>query len=125
MNILLDTHIYLWWLEDSTQLSKKARHFINEAKCTYISAASIWEIAIKIGTGKLQGDLNKIISSINKNNFIELPIRFSHISSLVELPDIHRDPFDRMLIAQAISEPLKLITADKTLAVYSDLIELI
>ncbi len=89
------------------------------------SSASIWECSIKIKLKKLDGDVNAIIEAISESGFFELPIISAHAAALVTLPDFHRDPFDRMLIAQAISEPLTLLTADGQLGKYSELVEVI
>jgi PIN domain nuclease of toxin-antitoxin system len=125
MRLLLDTHIYLWCIQGNPHLSKDARNMISEADEVYVSSASIWEIAIKINIGKLEANLNKIVSTINDSGFLELPVTAKHASATLQLPNLHRDPFDRMLIAQAVSEPLRLLTADKALKQYSDLIEVI
>ncbi|WP_397601267.1 type II toxin-antitoxin system VapC family toxin [Silvanigrella sp.] len=125
MKILLDTHILLWVLEDSKKLSKKAREIIDNASEVYISSVSAWEIMIKVQIGKLDIDLNNIQKIFRESNFIELSLKLEHILELKNLPDYHKDPFDRMLIAQALNEPLKLITADATVKKYSDIIELV
>jgi PIN domain nuclease of toxin-antitoxin system len=125
MRILLDTHIVLWALLDSNKLSKKAHKIIESASEVYISPVSLWEIAIKVNIGKLQVDIIRIKEKIFESNYIELPLKFDHIFGLNNLPDIHKDPFDRILIAQALSEPLKLITADVLVKKYSELVELV
>ena len=125
MHILLDTHIYIWWLKDDAHLSKKARSIIVDADVVYISSISIWEAAIKIRLGKLDANIKELINSIESEGFLELPLTADHAALVAELPDYHRDPFDRILIAQAIYEPLRFITADCSLPKYSDLIELI
>ena len=121
MHVLLDTHIFIWWLNDDIHLSKKARLLIDEADDIYVSSASIWEAAIKIQLGKLDVDINLLVSSIASEGFIELPVSVKHAASVLTLPHHHRDPFDRILIAQAMSEPLRFITADQSLQDYSDL----
>lgn len=125
MRILLDTHIYLWVLTDDKMLSAKARDILYSSSEIYISSASIWEAAIKIKLKKLKADLNLLVTSIGASGFIELPITSEHALALDELPEIHNDPFDRILIAQAITEPLKLITSDKLLKDYSALVEIV
>ena len=125
MHLLLDTHVLLWWFSADPHLSKKAISLITEAEEVYVSSASIWEASIKKRLGKLDVDLSLITTSLEKEGFIELPVRICHTLQTLSLPEIHRDPFDRILIAQAISEPLRLVTADGTLQKYSDLIELI
>ncbi len=125
MRILLDTHIFLWAINDDPKLSKKARTLILEATETYISSASIWEAAIKIKIGKLDIKIDKLVGAIKDSGFLELPIAIAHAAAISSLPQIHRDPFDRILVAQAMSEPLRLISADKILRQYSDLVDLV
>lgn len=125
MRILLDTHVYLWWLEDSSNLSPSVASAIATADQVFVSTASIWEATIKSGIGKLSVDIDKLIAEIVSNGFQELPVNMQHVAALARLPAIHKDPFDRMLLAQAISEPLRLLSADKILASYSDLVDLI
>ena len=122
MRLLLDTHIYIWALMDSRKLTKAARQAILDADDVFVSAASIWEAAIKPRLGKLDVDVNLLASEIQASGFIELPVRATHAAMMRELPDIHGDPFDRLLIAQAMSEPLRLMTADAQLAAYSELV---
>lgn len=125
MRILLDTHVYLWWLQDSVQLSKSARQKIMTATEVYVSSASIWEASIKAGIGKLDVDVDVLVAEIITNGFQELPVTAIHAAKVRHLPDIHRDPFDRILVAQALCEPLQLLTADGILAGYSELIEMV
>lgn len=125
MRILLDTHIYLWWLTDSPRLSASAKDTIKNATAVYISSASVWEAGIKIATGKLEANIEELIDSIKPNGFIELPISAAHAKQAAQLPDIHRDPFDRMLVAQATCEPLRLLTADIQITKYSELVDLV
>lgn len=125
MRILLDTHVYLWWLQDHQNLSKTARARITGASKVYISSASIWEATIKVGIGKLAVDVNQLVTEIDNNGFDELPISAKHAAMVAQLPDIHRDPFDRILVAQALCEPLRLLTADGILGSYSELVETI
>ncbi|RYE72732.1 MAG: type II toxin-antitoxin system VapC family toxin [Oxalobacteraceae bacterium] len=123
MRILLDTHVYLWWLQDSPKLSNVARVRIDSASKVYISSASIWEATIKAGIGKLEVDVNQLVAEITNCGFDELPILARHAAMVAQLPDIHRDPFDRILVAQALCEPLRLLTADGILGGYSELVE--
>jgi len=122
MRILLDTHIYLWWLDDSPQLSMAARTMIQEAETVYISSATLWEAVIKIGLGKLEADPAELVAGIRASGFEPLPITPEHALALPGLANHHKDPFDRMLIAQAISEPLRLVTMDGFLSAYSELV---
>ena len=125
MRLLLDTHIYLWCVENDRRLLKKTRDLILQAEEIYVSSVSIWEAVIKMKLGKLTVNINELINAISKSGFIELPVTAKHALEVSHLPDLHRDPFDRMLIAQAISEPLRFLTADSALQEYSELIELI
>ncbi len=101
------------------------RSRILHASEVYVSSASIWESTIKIKLKKLDGDVKKIVESIVESGFLELPITAIHAAAVATLPDIHRDPFDRILIAQAVSEPLTFFTADAQLKQYSELVEVI
>ncbi len=125
MRVLLDTHIIIWALLDSENLSADARKMIEGASQIYVSSASIWEMSIKMGLGKLEVDLDEVIHELHRMGVTELPVSWAHCNQLKQLPDHHRDPFDRMLISQAMSEPLALITHDKTLSLYSDLVRLV
>ncbi len=114
---LLDTHAFIWWIEDSPKLSPVANNTISklENKC-YLSLASVWEMAIKISLGKLKlaTSLKSFITeNIAANDFKMLPIDFSHINRIESLPFHHRDPFDRLLIVQAMAEKMSIISADK------------
>ena len=118
MQILLDTHILLWWLADSSKLSRKARELIADpANTIIVSAATAWEISIKQTLGKIsiEGDLE---TEVRANGFGSLPIGFSHAAATKGLPANHRDPFDRILIAQAQVENLSILTADRHIPKY-------
>lgn len=125
MRILLDTHIYLWWLEDSPALSKSARQIIESAEIVYVSSASIWEAVIKIGLNRLDVEAEDLVAGIKESGFVELPVKAEHALSLLQLNNYHKDPFDRILVAQAISEPLHLLSSDSVLAQYSELVTLV
>jgi PIN domain nuclease of toxin-antitoxin system len=125
MRLLLDTQVYLWWLADSRRLNAAARGVISRADAVFISAASLWEAAVKVAIGKLDADVDELVAGIVASGFTELPIRVTHATTLSRLATHHRDPFDRMLVAQAVTEPLRLLTADKTLRRYTDLVDLI
>jgi PIN domain nuclease of toxin-antitoxin system len=125
VRLLLDTHIFLWAVTDSRRLSADARSTISAADEVYVSAASIWEAAIKAGLGKIQGDMTELAESIAASGFLELPVTALHAASVARLPQHHRDPFDRLLIAQALAEPLVLLTADPSLLQYSELVRLV
>lgn len=123
MRLLLDTHIFLWSISDDERLSRKARSKIMQAADVYVSSASIWEVAIKVKLGKLQADVLKLVEAITSSGFVELPVTAYHAATVATLADLHRDPFDRILIAQALSEPLTLLTGDAQLKGYSDLVD--
>lgn len=125
MRLLLDTHIFLWWVREDKRLPKISVDKIKDAEEVYMSSASIWEIAIKMRLGKISGDMNALIEEIDNSHFLELPVTSEHAAATLGLPDIHRDPFDRILIAQAISEPLVFLTADPKLKKYSELVEVV
>ncbi len=125
MHLLLDTHIFLWWERDDRKLPQKARSMIRDADRIYISSVSIWEASIKTQLGKLSVDIEQLIEKISSDGFIELPLTTQHVAALSKLPNLHQDPFDRILIAQALSEPLKFLTADKVLRKYSDIVEVV
>lgn len=125
MRLLLDTHIFLWCIKGDAKLSKTIRSKILHASEVYVSSASIWESTIKITLKKLEGDVNEIVEAIVESGFLELPITALHAAAVATLPDIHRDPFDRILIAQTICEPLTFLTADALLKNYSELVEVI
>lgn len=125
MNILLDTHIALWAITDSPRLSKRARELIKSPKSTvWISAATIWEISIKHGLG--HGDMpvtgQDALRYFRESGDRFLPIEPEHAACVQELPAHHADPFDRILVAQALAEPMRLPTHDPVLARYSDTI---
>jgi len=116
--LLLDTHVLLWWLADDPRLGGKASAAIREGKNqVYVSAASAWEASIKKALGKLEmpEDLDNIVED---ERFLKLPISFYHGQVAGQLPPHHRDPFDRMLVAQAQTEGLTIVTADADIALY-------
>jgi PIN domain nuclease of toxin-antitoxin system len=121
VNLLLDTHILLWWLSDDPRLGKTARHWIaEEAQSVFVSTASLWEISLKAAKGKLRADLRQIDQEIEKGDYTYLPVEPAHVLQLSELPPHHADPFDRLLVAQAIAENLRLLTGDAALECYGD-----
>lgn len=125
MRLLLDTHIFLWWSNGDKRLPKISLEKIKGADEVYVSSASIWEIAIKMGLGKISGNMRALVQEIYNSHFLELPFTSQHATATLGLPALHRDPFDRILIAQAISEPLVFLTADPKLQEYSELVEVI
>lgn len=118
MNLLLDTHVLLWWLDDNPVMSEKARGVIAEgSNMVFVSAASIWEIRIKEALGKLKIPRN-FQEVLKSQSFEMLPVTVEHAHAVAGLPLIHRDPFDRMLIAQSRLEKLTLISHDRILKKY-------
>lgn len=119
MAVLLDTHTFLWWCEDAPELSRKARKAIVNNDC-FVSMATFWEVAIKISLGKLRlptAAERYLPEQISINGFETLDIRFRHTMGVISLPWRHRDPFDRLLAAQAIEEDLPVVSRD---AVFED-----
>jgi PIN domain nuclease of toxin-antitoxin system len=127
MNLLLDTHVALWAITDSPRLSGRARDLILAPRSTvWISAATIWEISIKHGLGR--GDMPVSGGGpglLPSGRLRLLPIEPEHAAAVEGLPTHHADPFDRLLVAQALVEPLRLLTHDATVARYSDTIVLV
>lgn len=116
---MLDTHVLLWWLSDDPRLGPRSRDLIaDERNEVYVSAASAWEISIKKALGKLSApdDLDAVVE---EEGFARLPISFFHGERAGALPDLHRDPFDRMLVAQAQAEGLDIVTGDERVAAYA------
>ena len=125
MRLLLDTHVFIWAVTGSAQLKANARARLVSAERVYVSAASIWEIAIKSRLGKLDGDVGNFVEAIAASGFQELPVTARHAAAVSGLPLHHADPFDRLLLAQAFTEPLRLVTADDALAKYGGAIEFV
>jgi PIN domain nuclease of toxin-antitoxin system len=122
VRLLLDTHVFYWSFYERDRLSEKALELIEGAEAIFISSASIWEIAIKVRLGKIKADPLELIEHIEGSGFQELPVWSRHAIIVADLPMHHTDPFDRLLIAQAVSEPLHLVTADTKLRAYSELV---
>jgi PIN domain nuclease of toxin-antitoxin system len=125
MRLLLDTHIFCWSFYEPQRISSETRELMNQAEEVFVSSASLWEIAIKVRLGKINADPEELFQQIEANGFQELPVWSKHALLVAKLPMHHSDPFDRLLIAQAISEPLHLLTADAQLKPYSELVILI
>lgn len=115
MRLLLDTHAFLWWQDDDRRLRASTKEAITTAPQVFVSIASAWELAIKIAVGKLHLD-SRFEEGLGA--FKPLPIGFDHTEAIRTLPHHHRDPFDRMLIAQALVEGLTLVTHDRRLEAY-------
>jgi len=122
--ILLDTHLLLWAVAEPRKLPPGARRRIEEAD-VFVSAASLWEVSIKAALGKLVADPAELLAEIEPAGFTLLPITGEHAAAVAKLPAVHADPFDRMLVAQAKTEPLLLLTNDAVLAGYCDCVELV
>ena len=119
MRLLLDTHALLWAISAPTKLPKRVAAALRApANEVYVSPASTWEIAIKAALGKLQGDLVAITDACAAAAFAELPLTVRHTLALRDLDPHHRDPFDRILVAQALAESLTLVTHDAALRSY-------
>jgi PIN domain nuclease of toxin-antitoxin system len=121
VRLLLDTHLLLWAAASSKRLSREARALLEDGRHdAYYSAASIWEIAIKHSLGRkdFRIDLAALLAALPRMGLVELPITAAHAAGVTRLPPIHRDPFDRLLIAQSIAEPLTLVTNDAILERY-------
>ena len=128
MNLLLDTHIALWAITDNPKLSQIARELIQSPKNTiWVSVASIWEIAIKhsLGRGDMPVSSREALQFFEDAGYRILNIQAEHVVAVEELAAHHSDPFDRLLVAQALVEPMRLITHDKTVALYNSTIILV
>ena len=124
MRLLLDTQVFLWWLADSRKLGKAARERIESADEVYVSAASIVECELKIEAGLLEADPEELVQGISGSGFKELPVRARPAAAAAALARAEgADGFDRLLIAQAMAEPLRFLTAKPALANYSELVE--
>lgn len=125
MNLLLDTHVALWAITDSPRLSAQAREWIESPRATvWVSAATVWEIAIKHGLGR--GDMpvsgQEALDYFRQSGYRLLAVQPEHAAAVETLPAHHADPFDRILVAQALIEPMRLLTHDSTVARYLDTI---
>ena len=117
MKLLLDTHVVLWWRSDSAKLTRTVRRAIASTDVVLVSAASGWEVALKLGVGKLRL-ADSFAWMVSDSKFTELPVALTHTEQLTALPRHHRDPFDRMLIAQAQVEGATLVTHDRQFKPY-------
>lgn len=119
LRLLLDTHVFLWVVSGNRKLKPATRRLIEAADRVFVSAVSIWEVAIKQRLGKIDVEPALLAAAIEASGFEELPVRAVHAVGVAGLALHHSDPFDRLLVAQAASEPLKLLTVDPVLALYS------
>jgi PIN domain nuclease of toxin-antitoxin system len=125
MNLILDTHVLLWWLAGASELSDAARRLISDpSHVVFVSAASVWEIRIKQRLGKLSVPPN-FASTLSAQSMEELSINHAHAHAVEKLPMLHRDPFDRMLIAQAKCEGLIVVTHDRMFERYGISVEIV
>lgn len=123
MRILLDTHLLLWAMAATRKLPRTVRtQLLDLDNEIYYSAASLWEIAIKSGLRRKDFRINieALLTALRKSGFVELPITAVHAVGVASLPAIHKDPFDRLLVAQSVAEPMTLLTNDSTLGGYWD-----
>ncbi|MEO8679517.1 MAG: type II toxin-antitoxin system VapC family toxin [Vicinamibacterales bacterium] len=118
MRLLLDTHVILWWQTEDRRLSVEARRAIAEADIVWVSAVSGWEVAIKTALGRLRVD-ESFALLLGTDDFTELPVTLAHAEGLKALAPHHSDPFDRLLIAQALAEKATLVTHDRALEPYA------
>ncbi len=119
MKLLLDTHVLLWWLNNPSRLDPDAKAAISDGNNqVFVSAASIWEVAIKRSTGRLTIPM-PLASTMMKAGVVELPVRWNHARRVARLPGHHRDPFDRVLVAQALEEHLVIVTRDPLVRQYA------
>lgn len=126
MNLLLDTHIALWAVSDSPRLSSAARAaLLNPRASLWVSVASLWEIAIQhsVRPGQMPVDADTALEAFEQSGYRLLSIKPEHVLQVGRLPHLHADPFDRLLVAQALAEPMRLLTADAALAGYSELVQ--
>lgn len=125
MRLILDTNVLIRALIDPSKLSAQTRDVLEDPEHqVFFSSASIWEIAIKFALGRADFHVepDEIVDAAEASGFIELPVRSAAALKVAKLPHLHRDPFDRLLVAQAMSEPAQLFTTDRTLAAYSELV---
>lgn len=119
MKLLLDTHAMLWWLVDDKQLGRRAMDLVEDpGNDILISMVSLWEISVKTRIGKLQADIREVIDTVQHEGFTLLEITTTHLLTLAGLPMHHRDPFDHLLIAQAIAEDATFMSEDRNAARY-------
>lgn len=119
MRLLLDTHALLWWLNDDRKLGNHARGLIGDPENdVLVSAVSLWEITVKLRIGKLNADLDEILAILPEQGFDRLDITDAHLVALAALPLHHRDPFDHLLMAQAVAEGAHFVSQDQHVALY-------
>lgn len=122
MRLLLDTNALLWALTNGPRIEPVRELLLADENEVFVSTVSWWEIAIKTRIGKLVASLPELRATVQESGFLELPLLGSHAEMLATLPRYHNDPFDHMLVAQAMAEPMRLITGDEVLARYTPLV---
>ena len=128
MSLLLDSHIILWWMDESSKLPTTARQTIEATTDkVFVSYATLWEFAIKQSNGKLKMDVDAFHHNVAADGFTWLDIKPKHLTTVAQLShfDDHKDPFDRLLVAQSLSEPLILLTTDQKLARYGTTVRVV
>jgi PIN domain nuclease of toxin-antitoxin system len=125
LRILLDTNVLLWTLAGSNRVKAIKPLLLDDMNEVFVSTASWWEIAIKASIGKLDADVASLRIAAHESGFVELGVLGAHTEVLATLPLLHRDPFDRLIVSQAIYEPMQLLTSDEQLGQYSDLVKII
>ena len=125
IHILLDTNIVLWLAGDNPRTDPVKSMLLTTENKVFISVVSWWEIAIKVRSGKLDIDIEELYAYAQKYDFTELPLTGGCLKAYLELPHIHKDPFDHILLAQALTYPMRLITGNSLLADYSSLVMVI
>ena len=127
MRLLFDTQLVIWWEMGSSRLPLELRTLADEAEVVFVSQVSLWEIAVKLSIGKLRLNIERFAGNVEKHGFEWLIIKNAHLLAVAALPivDDHRDPFDRLLVAQSYSEPLLFLTADKRLARYGETVRVL
>lgn len=123
MKLVVDTHILLWWMLNDRKLTKSAQGLIADPENqVFVSSVSVWEIAIKESLGRISISVAELIKAIGANRFDTLSVSFAHCAALSSLPLHHKDPFDRMLIAQCNAENATLLSHDESLAMYGPVV---
>ena len=122
MRILLDTNALLWALTNGPRIAPVREMLLDDGNDVFVSTVSWWEIAIKTRLGKLNANLPTLRATAQESGFPELPLLGSHAEMLATMPRYHNDPFDHMLVAQAMAEPMRLITGDNALSQYTPLV---
>jgi len=123
VRLLLDTNVLLWALIGSPRINDVKDLILSVDTEIFVSTASWWEIAIKTSNGKLDADVQLLRAASGQSGFLELPVLGIHAETLAKLPMLHKDPFDRLIVSQAITEPMRLLTSDSELEAYSSLVQ--